>query len=67
MQHTLVAAFDRYNEAELVKRELLAKGVSQTNIQIAAANETGVMDGTTDTSMRTDASHTDTHDGSVSE
>lgn len=67
MQHTLVAAFDRYNEAELVKRELLAKGVSQTNIQIAAANETGVMDGTTDTSMRTDTSHTDTHDGSVSE
>jgi hypothetical protein len=67
MQHTLVAAFDLYNEAELVKRELLAKGVSQTNIQIAAANETGVIDGTTDTSMRTDDTHIDTHDGSVPE
>ncbi|GGM18415.1 YsnF/AvaK domain-containing protein [Pseudomonas asuensis] len=62
MQHTLVAAFDRYNEAELVKRELMAKGVSQTNIQIAAANEAGVTEGTTDTSLRSD-----THDGSMSE
>lgn len=58
-QHILVAAFDHVNEAEQVKRELLSKGVSQTNIRMAASNESPVLDGTTDTSMRSD---TRTHD-----
>jgi uncharacterized protein (TIGR02271 family) len=64
MQHTLVAAFDRYNEAEVVKRELMAKGVAQTNIQIAAANEPSAKD----TSTSGDPSlHMSTHGDSFSE
>jgi uncharacterized protein (TIGR02271 family) len=51
-QHILVAAFDRINEAEQVKRELLSKGVSQTDIRMAASNESAMLDGTTDASTR---------------
>ena len=39
MGHILVAAFDHYNEAEQVRRELISNGVAQTNIQLAAAND----------------------------
>jgi stress response protein YsnF len=60
-QHILVAAFDRFNEAEQVKRELLSKGVSQTDIKMAASNEGDMVDSTTNTSLQagTDATHND--------
>lgn len=45
MAHTyLVAAFDRSNEAEQVKRELMKKGVSQTNIKLTASNDDNISD-----------------------
>lgn len=39
MEHILVAAFDRYSEAEEVKIELLNKGVSNTDIQLSGSND----------------------------
>lgn len=52
MQHILIAAFDHYNEAEQVKRELIGRGVSQTDIQLAASNDVSLAEDT----LRTDAS-----------
>lgn len=37
MTHILIAAFDRYAEAEQVKAELLAKGVASDAIQLSAS------------------------------
>lgn len=53
MQHILIAAFDHYNEAEQVKRELMGRGVSQTDIQLAASNDVSMAEDT----LRTDATY----------
>jgi len=37
MTHVLIAAFDRYAEAEQVKTELSGKGISSADIQLSAS------------------------------
>ncbi|MFC3608578.1 YsnF/AvaK domain-containing protein [Stutzerimonas tarimensis] len=54
MKHTLVAAFDNYSEAEIVKTELMSKGISQTDISLAASN-TADATGDTLTGTRSEA------------
>ncbi|GAB3396353.1 YsnF/AvaK domain-containing protein [Azotobacter armeniacus] len=54
MQHILIGAFDHYDEAEQVKRELMGRGVSQTDIQLAASNDVSISE---DTALRTDTTY----------
>ncbi|QQE89502.1 YsnF/AvaK domain-containing protein [Azotobacter chroococcum] len=54
MQHILIGAFDHYDEAEQVKRELMSSGVSQTDIQLAASNDISMSE---DTALRTDTTY----------
>ncbi|GAB3473161.1 YsnF/AvaK domain-containing protein [Azotobacter salinestris] len=54
MQHILIGAFDHYDEAEQVKRELMSSGVSQTDILLAASNDISIGE---DTALRTDTTY----------
>ncbi|TWI57639.1 uncharacterized protein (TIGR02271 family) [Pseudomonas duriflava] len=70
MEHILVAAFDNRSEAEQVKRELMNKGVSQTDIRLAASNDVSMTDNTmadNTQSDRTDTTMGDQHDESMGE